>query len=374
MREYNFGGGMPDPESFPVEGLLEAAQEVLPELGRTLVRYPDPRGHAPLREVMVERFRKKGGVALPIERFALTCGSMQAINLVTQTFVQPGETVITEEYTYSGTLGCLRRYGAHIVGIPTDQDGMDMNALAEALRELQTQNIRPKFIYTIASNQNPTGTNMSVLRRERLISLAREHEIPIAEDDCYADLHFEGEPPPTPIYKLADFADVIYIGSFSKILGPGVRLGYLSASEELLSRVLSLKIDGGTSNLAAYIVGAFLKEKLWEHVAKVNRVVKAKRDAVMDALAQHSPQAFEWWTRPTGGLFIWVKLPDTTDTPRLWQMLDTRGVRLAPGRAFHSQDDEVPFLRIAFGYPSVADIDEGVGALAACVLECQSGR
>lgn len=373
MRDYNFSGGMPDPESFPVEGLLEAAQQALPELGRTLVRYPDPRGHPPLREVMAERFQRKDGVALPIDRFALTCGSMQAINLVTQTFVQPGDTVITEEYTYSGTLGCLRRYGARIVGIPTDQDGMDLDALAEAQRELQTQNIRPKFIYTIASNQNPTGTNMSAPRRERLISLARDHETPIVEDDCYADLHFEGEPPPTSIYKLADFANVVYIGSFSKILGPGVRLGYLSASEELLSRVLSLKIDGGTSNLAAYIVGAFLKEKLWEHVETVNRVVKAKRDAVMDALAQHSPQAFEGWTRPTGGLFIWVKLPDATDAPRLWQMLDARGVRLAPGRAFHSQDEEVPFLRIAFGYPAIADIHEGVELLAECVQECRKG-
>jgi len=363
---------MPDPESFPVEALLDAAQQVLPESGRKLVRYPDPRGHVPLREAMVERFRKKDGVALPIDRFALTCGSMQAINLVTQTFVQPGDTVITEEYTYSGTLGCLRKYGARLVGIPTDQDGMDVDTLAETLSELRAQNVKPKFIYTIASNQNPTGTNMSVPRRERLIALAREHGVLIVEDDCYADLHFEGEPPPTSIYTLAGFADVVYVGSFSKILGPGVRLGYLSAAEDLLSRVLSLKIDGGTSNLAAFIVGAFLKENLWEHVETVNRAIREKRDTVMEALSQHSPEAFEWWTRPTGGLFIWVKLPDTTDTPRLWQMLDGRGVRLASGRAFHCQDQEVPFLRLAFGYPTVADIREGASLIAQCVQECRS--
>ncbi len=367
MREYNFGGGMPDPESFPVEGLLDAAQEVLPELGRTLVGYPDPRGYSELRDVMVKRFHRKNGVTLPIERFALTCGSMQAINLVTQYFVQPGDTVVTEEYTYSGTLGCLRRYGANIVGVPTDDDGMNMDMLEEKLRDLQGQNIKPKFIYTIASNQNPTGTNMSVPRRERLISLAREYELLIVEDDCYADLHFEGVPPPPGIYKLADFSNVIYIGSFSKILGPGVRLGYVSASEELLTQILSLKIDGGTSNLAAYIVGRFLKNKLWEHLETVNRIIKAKRDAVMEVLAHYSPEAFEWWTRPTGGLFIWIKLPDKTDTPRLWKMLDERGVRLAPGRAFHSQGQEVPFLRIAFGYPTLADIHEGVGVIAECV-------
>jgi 2-aminoadipate transaminase len=244
---------------------------------------------------------------------------------------------------------------------------MNIDLLAEKLRDLQGQNIKPKFIYTIASNQNPTGTNMSVPRRKRLISLAREYELLIVEDDCYADLHFEGDPPPPCIYALADFSNVIYIGSFSKILGPGVRLGYLSASEELLTQILSLKIDGGTSNLAAYIVGTFLKNKLWEHLETVNKIIKTKRDAVMEALDHYSPEAFEWWTRPTGGLFIWIKLPDTTDTPSLWKMLDERGVHLAPGRAFHSRGKEVPFLRIAFGYPTVADIQEGVGVIAECV-------
>ena len=371
MPKYNFSGGMPDPVSFPVEGLIDAAQQVLSESGRTLVQYPDEHGYPVLREVMVERFRKNNDVALPIEQFALTNGSMQAISLINQYFVQPGDTVISENYTYSGTLGCFRQYQANIVGVETDEDGMNIDTLAETLSDLQQQGIKPKFIYTIASNQNPTGTRMSLARRERLIALAREHEILVVEDDCYADLHFEGEPPPPSIYKLADFENVIYIGSFSKILGPGVRLGYLSASEELLSQVLSFKIDAGTSNLSAFIVGNFLKDHLWEHVATVNRILKEKCDAVKDALSKNSPSAFERWTHPTGGLFIWVKLPEATDTPRLWRMLDEQGVRLAPGRAFHSQDQEVPYLRIAFGFPSLTDIHEGVAVTAACVLECQ---
>jgi len=160
MREFSFGGGMPDPQSFPSQGLAEAAVRVLPRLGETLVRYPDPRGYVGLREIAVERFRKNNGVELPVDSIALTTGSMQAISLLCQTFLHPGDTIITEEYSYSGSLGCFRRYGANIVGVAVDEEGMDADALEDTLKDLARRGDKPKFIYTIATNQNPTGTMM----------------------------------------------------------------------------------------------------------------------------------------------------------------------------------------------------------------------
>ncbi len=368
MREFNFGGGMPDPKSFPSQGLAEAAGRVLPRLGETLVRYPDPRGYIGLREIAAERFRKNNGVELPVDSIALTTGSMQAISLLCQTFLQPGDAIITEEYSYSGSLGCFRKYGANIIGVAVDDEGMDVGALEDTLKNLARRGDKPKFIYTIATNQNPTGTMMPTSRRRRLLQLANAHGIPVVEDDCYADLIFEGNAPPT-IYSL-DRDNVIYIGSFSKILGPGVRLGFFSAKEETLARILSWKIDGGTNNLAAYVVAEFFKEHLWEHVAVVNRVVKEKLAAVIEQLEARR-DVFVEFSHPRGGLFIWVKLPEDVDPVRLAEVAAAQGIRYGTGKAFHSRAEDIKYLRLAFGYPSLDDIHEGLPLLAQCIEQAQ---
>jgi 2-aminoadipate transaminase len=368
MREFNFGGGMPDPKSFPSQGLAEAAAKVLPRLGETLVRYPDGRGYIGLREIAAERFEKNNGVALPVDRIALTTGSMQAISLICQTFLQPGDTIITEEYSYSGSLGCFRKYQANMVGVAVDDEGMDMDALEDTLKNLARRGDKPKFIYTIATNQNPTGTMMPESRRRRLLELANAHEVPVVEDDCYADLIFEGNAPAT-ICSL-DPENVVYIGSFSKILGPGVRLGFFSANEDLLTRILSWKIDGGTNNLAAYVVAEFFKDHLWEHVAVVNRVVKEKLAAVIEQLEARR-DVFVDFSHPQGGLFIWVKLPDDVDPVRAMDIANARGIRYGSGKAFHSRAEDIKYLRLAFGYPSLDDIRDGLPLLAQCVEQAR---
>jgi 2-aminoadipate transaminase len=368
MREFNFGGGMPDPQTFPKQALAEAAQKVLPRIGETLVRYPDGRGYVGLREIAVERFKKNNGVELPIDSVALTTGSMQAISLLCQTFIQPSDTIIVEEFSYSGSLGCFRKYQANVVGVPVDDEGMDTDALEDTLKNLVRRGDKPKFIYTIATNQNPTGTMMPTSRRRRLLELANAHEVPVVEDDCYADLIFEGKAPPT-LYSL-DSDAVIYIGSFSKILGPGVRLGFFSANEDLLTRMLSWKIDGGTNNLAAYVVAEFFKEHLWEHVTLVNRVVKEKLAAVVEQLEARR-DVFVDFSRPQGGLFIWIKLPDDVDPVRLMDIAAARGFRYGSGKAFHSQAEDIKYLRLAFGYPTLEDIRDGLPLLAECVEEAR---
>ncbi|MCS6863243.1 MAG: PLP-dependent aminotransferase family protein, partial [Abditibacteriales bacterium] len=279
-----------------------------------------------------------------------------------------GDTIITEEYSYAGSLGCFRKYGANIVGIPVDEDGMDTDALEETLKNLARRGDKPKFIYTIATNQNPTGTMMSLSRRRHLLKLANAHGVPVVEDDCYADLLFAGNAPPS-LYRL-DRDNVIYLGSFSKILGPGVRLGFFAAKEETLTRLLSWKIDGGTNNLAAYIVAEFLKEHLWEHVALVNRVIKEKLAAVVEQLEARR-DVFVAFSRPQGGLFIWVKLPAEVDPVRLADMAAAQGIRYGTGKAFHAKAEDIKYLRLAFGYPSLDDIRDGLPLLARCVEQAQ---
>lgn len=369
MRIYNFGAGNPDPGSFPAKGLAAAAQTVLGRDGESLVLYPDQRGHAPLREIGAARFAKNNGVVMPIENMALTTGSMQAISLCCQAFLNPGDTIITEEFSYSGSINCFRKFQVTMAGVPVDDEGMNTDALEETLKDLSRKGTMPKFIYTIATNQNPTGTMMPVSRREKLLQLAQSYGVPIIDDDCYADLLF-GIPAPTSFYAL-DADSVIYIGSFSKILGPGLRLGFFAAREETLQKVLYWKIDGGTNNLAAFIAAEYLKDELWDHVGEINAIVKSKLDAVVEQLDARK-DVFVSHSNPQGGLFIWVQLPDDVDPNRVLELANERGVRYGTGKSFDSQGRDVTYLRLAFGYASHEDIREGLPLLADCVAEARA--
>ena len=369
MPVYNFAVGNPDPGSFPSEGLSRATQAVLARDGEKLVVYPDQRGHAPLREIGAARFVKNNGVEMPIENMALTTGSMQAISLCCQAFLNPGDTIITEEFTYSGSINCFRKYGVTMAGIPVDGEGMRVDALEETLKDLSRKGTLPKFLYTIATNQNPTGTMMPASRREKVLALTQSYGIPVLDDDCYADLLF-GVDAPTSFYAL-DPESVIYIGSFSKILGPGLRLGFFAAKEETLQKVLYWKIDGGTNNFAAFIAAEYLKGALWEHIEDINAIVKGKLDAVTQQLDAHT-NAFVSHSNPQGGLFIWVKLPDDVDPNRLLELANDRGVRYGTGKAFDSQGRDLTYLRLAYAWASHDDIVKGIPLLAECVADART--
>jgi 2-aminoadipate transaminase len=369
MPVYNFGAGNPDPGSFPAKELGEATLRVLERDGEKLVVYPDQRGHAPLREIGAVRFAKNHGRDMPIESMALTTGSMQAISLVCQAFLKPGDTIITEEFSYSGSINCFRKYEANMVGIPVDDEGMNTDALDEALRDLDRKGTLPKFVYSIGTNQNPTGTMMPVHRREKLLQITQRYGIPVVDDDCYADLLF-GIPAPTSLYAM-DPETVIHIGSFSKIMGPGMRLGFFSAKEEWLQKVLAWKIDGGTNNFAAFVAAEYFKDHLWDHVDEINGIVKSKLDVVVEQLDANK-DAFIEHSNPKGGLFIWIKLPDDADPNRILELANERGVRYGTGKAFHSGGQDVHYLRIAFGYASHDDFREGIPLLAECVREARA--
>ncbi len=283
MREFNFGAGNPAPEVFPAEALGAAAQRVIARCGRELAHYPDPRGEPELRAIAVERMAKVHGLRPPIDDVVITNGSMQGLILSAQALAQRGDTVAVEEFCYGGTIRVFKRYGLELLGVALDDDGMRMDALAELLERQQAKGRLPAFIYTTASYQNPTGTTQPRARRLELLALARRYHLPVVEDDTYADISFEPLTEPA-IYSLAEPGEVVYLSSFSKILGPGLRLGYFIAPEPLRSRLLEWKIDGGTSGLSQRIVAEYLGAELWPHVEEGRQRVKAKRNALLDAL------------------------------------------------------------------------------------------
>ncbi len=368
MESYPFGSGRPDPASFPNRGLADAAVRILPELGGELALYPGPRGYEPLRKLMSDRFERREGVGLPVDQISLTTGSMQSVTLMAQYFVEKkGDAIIMEEYSYSGTIGAYNKEGAELLGVPLDNDGMRMDSLEEAIVSSSARGKKPKFIYALVTYQNPTGSIMPLDRRKELLDIALKHDIPVVEDHCYADTVYEDCHVPALI-TIDHEATVLHIESLSKILGPGVRQGYFCAPEPIFSEILALRRDGGPSTLNAAICYEFFREGLVDHLEMINGIVKEKRDLMFEKLAERS-DAFEWFSRPKGGLFIWVKLPDQTDLVACEQAAEARGIDYATGKAFHVYHDDVPFLRLAFGYATPDQIRKGIPLLAECVVQ-----
>ncbi len=371
MKDFAFTGGRPDPYTFPTEGLIAASEKALRKLGGDLVNYPGESGYSGLRELASMRFERREGIPLPIDNISITSGSMQALELVLGTFINPGDTVLTEEYTYSGTLGIMRHFKANIEGVSMDYtDGMDMDALASKLKEFKEKNIRPSLIYTTSNHQNPTGAILSLERRKRMLALAAEYDTLIVEDDCYGDIDFTSTPTPDSLFKLDTSNRVIFIATFSKILGAGVRQGYFVARQPHYGQIHQNRWDGGTSALASAIVAEFFTEHLEAHLVKTNAAVGAKCRAVVDTLDAHVSDLCTW-TRPRGGLFLWIDLPETTDMQKLQQLASEKGVGYSNGSAFHYANAPVKSIRLAYAYCHVDDIAEGIGYLCEAIRAAQ---
>lgn len=371
MKDFAFTGGRPDPYTFPTEALIEASARALRKLGGQLVNYPGESGYKGLRELASMRFERREGVPLPVDNTSITSGSMQALELVLGTFIKPGDTVLTEEFTYSGTLGIMRHLKANIVGVPMDYiDGMDMDALEDKLKELKRQNVTPSLIYTTSNHQNPTGAVLSLERRHRMLELAEEYDTLIVEDDCYGDIDFVPNPTPDSLFKLDSSNRVIFIATFSKILGAGVRQGYFVANQPHYGMIHQNRWDGGTSALASAIVAEFFMEHLEAHLETINAAVGAKCQAVIDTLEQHVSDICTW-TKPRGGLFLWIDLPETTDMQKLNQLASAKGVGYSTGSAFHYAGDPVKAIRLAYAYCHIDDVSEGITYLAEAIQGAQ---
>ena len=364
--KYDFTGGNNDPDSLPLEGLIAAAEAVLKREGRTLATYglnSGPQGYRPLREFLVGKLKADAGIRCTADEILITSGSLQGLELVNATLLERGDTVIIEQDCYQGSINRLARLGVTPVGIPLDRDGMRVDALAAVLDGLERKGIRPKYIYTIPTVQNPTGTILPVARRQEMLELAAAHGVPIFEDDCYCDLIWSGERPPA-IYALSERGGVIHIGSFSKSIAPALRIGYVVAPWEVMSRMLALKTDAGTGALEQMVLAEYCAGNFSRHVTALRRSLRAKLVTLMESLTEHfgSAAAFD---DPKGGIFLWVKLPDGVDASKLYQPALAAGVVINPGPEWsvnkaHARNR----MRLCFASLSHEEIHQGIAALA----------
>jgi 2-aminoadipate transaminase len=366
LAKYSFVGGNNDPDQVPVDGLIDAVNAVLKREGRALATYglaSGPQGYRPLREFLVGKLKRDAGINCTADDILIVSGSLQALDLVNHTLLARGDTIITEQDSYQGALNRLTRLGVNMVGIPLDGDGMRMDALAAALEDLERKNILPKYIYTIPTVQNPTGTIMPEARRFELLKLSQQYGVPIFEDDCYADLVWDGERPPA-IYAMATAGGVIHIGSFSKSIAPALRVGFIVAPWDVMSRMLALKTDAGSGALEQMVLAEYCAPHFSTHVPKLTKGLRAKLDTLMEALNEQFGTAAEF-EDPKGGIFLWVKLPANVDTLKLYQSALAAGVAINPGPEWSTDKAHGKSrMRLCFASPSQQEIREGVAKLA----------
>jgi 2-aminoadipate transaminase len=366
LAKYSFVGGNNDPDQVPVEGLIDAVNAVLKREGKTLATYGlanGPQGYRPLREFLTAKLKRDAGISCSADDVMIVSGSLQALDLVNQSLLARGDTVIVEQETYQGALNRLTRLGVTAIGIPLDGEGMRMDVLASKLAELKAKGVRPKYIYTIPTVQNPTGTIMPQPRRAELLKLSQEYGVPVFEDDCYADLIWDGQRPPA-IYAMAERGGVIHIGSFSKSIAPALRVGFIVAPWEMMSRMLALKTDAGSGALEQMVLAEYCAPHFSTHVPKLTRGLRKKLDTLMEALNEQFGTAAEF-EDPKGGIFLWVKLPDNVDTLKLYQAALAAGVAINPGPEWSTHKAySGSRLRLCFASPSEQQIREGVAVLA----------
>jgi 2-aminoadipate transaminase len=364
--KFDFTGGNNDSDRLPLDGLVAAAESVLRREGRTLSTYgldSGPQGYRPLREFLAGKLKGDAAINCTADDLLITSGSLQALDLINATLLARGDTVIIEEDCYQGTINRLTRLGVTPVGIPLDKDGMRMDALSNALADLKRKGVRPKYIYTIPTVQNPTATILPIERRKQMLELASEYGVPIWEDDCYADLIWSGQRPPA-IYAMSDRENVIYIGSFSKSIAPALRVGYIVAPWDIMSRTLALKSDGGSGALEQMVLAEFCTKNFGRHVPELRRGLRAKLETLMESLREHFGNAAEF-DDAKGGIFLWVKLPESVDTMKLYESALRAGVAINPGPQWSvNKDHSRSRLRLCFASPSHEEIHQGVAALA----------
>jgi 2-aminoadipate transaminase len=365
----SLAGGLPDTSTFPAERLAALLSKVAAADAARALQYGPTDGLPAATQAAVEVMAAEGMLVDPGD-VLMTAGGQQVIDLVCKTLVDPGDVIVAEGPTYPGALPTFSAYQADVVQIPMDDDGMRIDELEATLERLERERRRPKFIYTIPNFQNPAGVTMSLPRRQRLVEIARERELLVLEDNPYGLLRFEGDPLPT-LRSLEGGDLVIYLGTFSKILSPGIRLGWTVAPAPVLDK-MNLGKQGSDlccSSLSQLFVSAFVTQEPWQdYVATQCDLYRRRRDTMLDALAEHLPREATW-TRPRGGLFIWATLPEYLDTSDLLALALEHDVAFVPGRAAFLDGRGGHALRLNFSGVGEDAIREGVRRIGEVVRE-----
>ena len=369
----SFAGGLPAPEVFPVERFQEACHKVLSSKGALALQYGASEGYEPLREMIAQNMARYG-IRANVDNVLITSGSQQALDLIGKLFINSGDRVLVEAPTYLGALQAFDVYGAEYVSVPIDEDGLQTDSLERSLRS------GPKFMYVLPNFQNPGGTTLSEGRRHELVLLADRFGIPIIEDDPYGQLRYEGEHlPPLIVIDRENLrrdngyqiGNVIYLSTFSKTLAPGIRLGWIVAPPDVITKFIQLKqgADLHTTTFTQYVAYEVARDGfLDEHVKRIRAVYRERRDVMLETLKQFFPPEATW-THPKGGLFLWVRLPEGVDCERLFRAALAENVAFVPGDSFYARNGHPPtaHMRLNFSNAKPEQIKEGIRRLSIAV-------
>jgi 2-aminoadipate transaminase len=365
----SLAGGLPDTSTFPPQSFAAQMTRIAQESSAQALQYGPTEGFEKTKDCIIEVMGAEG--MLPErEDIIVTTGGQQAIDLLSKTVIDPGDPVICEAPTYPGAVPVFCSYQADVIQIECDRDGMRLDELERTLGRLAAKGRRPKFIYSVPSFQNPAGVTLSFERRRQLVELARKHEVLIAEDNPYGLLRYEGEPLP-PLYQLDGGDYVIYLGTFSKILSPGIRLGWAAAPPPVMEKIVLGKqaADLCTSTLTQYFVHEYFAEGRWRSsVDSLVQIYRRRRDAMLEALERHFPPQASW-TRPQGGLFVWATLPSYIDTGDLLAKALRENVAFVPGQAAYVDGRGANSMRLNFSGFEENEIREGVRRIGKVISE-----
>jgi len=354
----SLAGGLPAPELFPVEEFRRAFEWVLSHEGATALQYGPTEGYVPLKQVLAERMAKFGIQSSP-DNILITSGSQQALDLLGKLFLNPGDAIVVENPSYLGALQAFNCYQARYVIVPMDENGMRTDVLDEILASQ-----RVKFVYALPNFQNPSGRTMSLERRQHLVRIAEKYGVPIVEDDPYGELRYEGEHLPS-LKSLDRSGNVIYLGTFSKILAPGFRLGWVVAPPEVFRWLVLAKQPADLHTCTASQRAFYHVAKdgfLDRHVARIRAVYHERRDTMLRAMERHFPPEVRW-TKAEGGLFVWVMLPEGVDSRELLVEAVQEKVAFVPGSAFHADGSGHNTMRLNFSNSTPAQLEEAIERL-----------
>ncbi len=360
----SFAAGVPAPDLYPLDQFRAVMDEVLKRDGRTLLQHCPTEGHFPLRQWLAERMAERGA-QVSARNVLVLSGSQQGLDLVARLLLEPGDAVIAESPSYLGVLQVFQAVGVRLLTVPLDEQGMRIDLLEQILARR-----RPKLIYTLPTFQNPTGVTLSLERRHQLLALAQRYQVPILEDDPYGELRYEGRPVPT-LKSLDRYGHVLYLSTFSKMLFPGLRLGWLAAPEPVIERLVLLKqlTDLHSNTLGQWALAEFCRRGLLDaHLSRLRKIYARRRDAMCDALHRYCPPGLTW-NHPEGGFYLWCRLPQKLRARELLAEAARRQVAFIVGDAFHVDGGGQEWMRLNFTYHTEETIIEGVKRLGQAMDE-----
>ncbi|MDP3013636.1 MAG: PLP-dependent aminotransferase family protein [Candidatus Subteraquimicrobiales bacterium] len=359
----SFSGGLPETKSFPMEIIVEIVRHLMHKEGSVALQYGNSEGYTGLVSLIVN-LMKEIGIDAEEEEIIITDGAQQGLELLGKVFINPGDTVIVEAPSYVGGLQAFSSYQANLVSVPLDKDGLRTDLLKDTLENLKKQKKIPKFLYTVPTFHNPAGVTLSLERRKELLSIVKEYDLLVVEDDPYSWLQFEGE----RLRSLKSLDEsIVYLSTFSKIFAPGLRIGWVAAPRPIIEKLIFAKqaADLCSSSFTQRVIAEYFSNYPWKiYLNRLIDIYLERRNAMIKALEEFFPQEASW-TNPGGGLFLWANLPDYVDTTEmLAEAINEAKVSYVPGRAFFADRSGQNYMRLNFSYPSADEIYEGIKRLA----------